>query len=327
MAADVAQRDEWGSKGAFPLDGAGEQAQRLSVWPTLPELAAWQDTRDTVHLWTQVVGKIRLALAPMLNHWWQVPLYVSSRGLTTSLMHSAGRGVEIEFDFVDHALVARTSDGGRRRVELVPRSVADFYAATMSAMGDLGVRVDVLARPVEIPGPTIPFDQDAEHRSYDPDAIHRFWLALVQAHRVLSRFRARFVGKASPVHFFWGAFDLATSRFSGRRAPTHPGGVPNCPDWVQQEAYSHEVSSCGFWPGFGEGAFYAYAYPTPAGFADWDVGPGASYDHDLGEFLLPYTAVRTGGNPDAVLLEFLQRTYEAAAKLGGWDRVALETRQ
>ena len=307
--------------------GGKRQHLQQGVWPALAEVAAWEDTRDTVRLWTQVVGKVRLALAPMLNHWWQVPLYVSAHGLTTSLMHAAGRGLEIEFDFVGHVLVVRTSDGGERRVELAPRSVADFYAATMAALGDLGVRVDIVARPVELPQ-AIPFAEDTVHCSYDPDAVHRFWLALVQAHRVFSQFRAGFIGKASPVHFFWGAFDLAASRFSGRRAPAHPGGVPNCPDWVQQVAYSHEVSSCGFWPGGGgEGAFYAYAYPEPAGFADWDVGAtGASYARGLGEFLLPYTAVRTAGDPDAVLLEFLQSTYEAAAELGGWDRATLEAR-
>jgi hypothetical protein len=262
---------------------------------------------------------------PMINHWWQVPLYVSARGLTTSLMHAGDRGLEVEFDFVEHVLDLRTTDGERRQVALEPRSVASFYAATMAALDELGVLVHVLARPSEV-AVAIPFDQDEVHRSYDADAAHRFWLALVQVHRVLLEFRARFIGKVSPVHFFWGGADLCTTRFSGRAAPKHPGGVPNCPDWVQELAYSHEVSSCGYWPGVGEdGSFYAYAYPEPAGFGEWPVEPAAaSYDGDLGEFLLPYTAVRTASDPDAALLAFLQTTYEAAAELAGWDRAALE---
>ncbi len=295
-----------------------------SAWPELT-LATWEDTRDTLHLWTQVVGKIRLALEPMVNHWWQVPLYVSARGLTTSLMHAAGRGLEIEFDFIDHVLAIRTSSAEVRRLPLEPRSVAGFYDATMAALRDLGMPVSILARPVEVPE-ALPFADDEVHRSYDAAAAHRFWLALVQAHRVMHRFRARFAGKASPVHFFWGAFDLAASRFSGRVAPRHPGGVPNCADWVQQLAYSHEVSSCGFWPGgSAEGSFYAYAYPAPDGFARWDVQPHeAFFDEGLGEFLLPYAAVRTAQDPDAVLLTFLQSTYEAGAELGRWDRPGLE---
>lgn len=297
---------------------------RLEVWPELT-LSAWEDTRDTLHLWTQVVGKVRLALEPMTNHWWQVPLYVSARGLTTSLMHDGGRGLEIEFDFVDHVLSVRASDGHLDAVLLEPRSVADFYEATMRALEALGVHVSLLARPVELIE-AIPFPEDEKHCSYDPAAAHRFWLALLQAHRVMSQFRARFVGKASPVHFFWGAADLATTRFSGRPAPKHRGGVPNCADWIMEMAYSHEVSSCGFWPGGStEGSFYSYAYPEPAGFADWPLEiAGASYDSSLGEFLLPYSTVRTAEDPDAVLLGFFQSTYEAAAELGGWDRAALE---
>jgi hypothetical protein len=260
----------------------------------------------------------------MINHWWQVPLYVSARGLTTSLMPTGGRGLEIEFDFVDHVLDLRTTDGERRQVALEPRSVASFYAATMAALEELGVRVHFLARPSEV-AEAIPFEEDEVHKSYDADAAHRFWLALVQVHRVLLGFRARFIGKASPVHFFWGGADLCTTRFSGRPAPQHPGGVPNCPDWVQELAYSHEVSSCGYWPGGEEGAFYAYAYPEPDAFADWPVEPAAAfYDHDLGEFLLPYAAVRTAPDPDAALLAFLQTTYEAAAELARWDRAGLE---
>lgn len=295
-----------------------------TMWPDLT-LSRWRDTRDTLHLWTQVVGKVRLGLNPMINHWWQVPLYVSARGLTTSLMHAGDRGLEIEFDFVDHALDLRTTDGARRQVPLEPRSVASFYRATMTALDDIGVQVRVFPQPSEIVE-AIPFGEDELHRSYDPDAARRFWLALVQVHEVLLRFRAGFIGKASPVHFFWGGADLCTTRFSGRPAPRHPGGVPNCPDWVQELAYSHEVSSCGYWPGGGdEGAFYAYAYPEPLGFAGWPVEPAdAFYDADLGEFLLPYTVVRTASDPAATLLSFFRTTYEAAADLGGWDRAALE---
>jgi hypothetical protein len=294
------------------------------LWPELT-ISAWEDTRDTFHMWTQIVGKIRLALEPMVNHWWQVPLYVSARGLTTSLMHTGGRGLEIEFDLVDHVLDCRTSDGRSAQVRLEPRSVASFYTATVDALGELGVQVRILARPVEVVE-AIPFAEDERHRSYDAEAVHRFWLALVQVHRVMRRFRAGFVGKVSPVHFFWGGPDLAVTRFSGRRAPKHRGGVPNCPDWVQELAYSHEVSSCGFWPaGSPEGSFYSYAYPEPDGFADWPVTPDtASYDETAGEFLLPYAAVRTADDPDEYLLSFFQSTYEAAAELAGWDRAALE---
>ena len=296
------------------------------AWPDLT-LAKWEDTRDTLHLWTQVVGKVRMALNPMINHWWQVPLYVSARGLTTSLMHTAGRGLDIEFDFVDNVLTVRTTDGALRRVPLEPRSVASFYAATMGALDELGLQVKVFPRPSEVVE-AIAFDEDEVHRSYDPDAARRFWLALVQANRLMLQFRARFIGKASPVHFFWGGADLATTRFSGRPAPKHPGGVPNCPDWVQELAYSHEVSSCGFWPGGGdEGMFYAYAYPEPDGFGAWPVEPAeAFYAGDAGEFLLPYTAVRTAADPDTMLLSFFQSTYEAAAVLGAWDRDALEAK-
>jgi hypothetical protein len=303
---------------------AATDTGRSAAWPNLT-LTPWDDTRDTLHLWTQIVGKVRLRLTPMINHWWQVPLYVSSRGLTTSLMHAGARGVEIEFDFVDHVLDLRTTDGGRRRVALEPRSVASFYAATMAALDGLGVAVRLFARPSEVVD-AIPFDQDELHRTYDADAAHRFWLVLVQAHRVMVQFRAGFIGKASPVHFFWGGADLATTRFSGRHAPKHPGGVPNCPDWVQELAYSHEVSSCGYWPsGSDEGSFYAYAYPQPDGFPDWHVEPaGAYYDDKLGEFLLPYAAVRTAPDPDAALLSFFQTSYEAAAELAAWDRASLE---
>ena len=295
-----------------------------AAWPELT-LTAWQDTRDTVHLWTQVVGKIRMALEPMLNHWWQVPLYVSGRGLTTSLMHAGDKGLEMEFDFVDHVLHIRTTRGELRQIVLKPQSVADFYAATLIALLEVGVSVPMLARPVEIPE-AIPFAEDRVHVDYDAAATGRFWQALVHADRVMKQFRAGFVGKVSPVHFFWGGFDLAVTRFSGRRAPKHPGGVPNCPDWVMELAYSHEVSSCGFWPGGSEeGSFYSYAYPEPPGFAGAPLTlDAAHYDPALGEFILPYTAVRTAEDPDTTLLAFLRTTYEAAAELGQWDRGALE---
>jgi hypothetical protein len=298
-------------------------ADNHGIWPDLT-LSRWEGTRDTLHMWIQIVGKVRLGLMPMINHWWQVPLYVSSRGLTTSLMPDGDRGLEIEFDFVDHVLGIRTTDGQHRHIALQPQSVAAFFAATKAALDEFGVDVHVYPKPSEVVV-AIPFDEDEVHHSYDPDSAHRFWLALVQMHRVMLQFRARFIGKVSPVHFFWGGPDLCTTRFSGRRAPKHGGGVPNCPDWVQEMAYSHEVSSCGFWPGGSdEGSFYAYAYPQPDGFAEWPVPPPAYFDTALGEFLLPYTAVRTAADPDALLLSFLQSTYEAAADLAAWDRPSLE---
>jgi len=294
------------------------------IWPELT-VSSWEDTRDTLLLFTQIVGKIRLALEPMVNHWWQVPLYVSARGLTTSLMHYGDIGLEAEFDFQKHVVEFRSSRGEDRHVKLEPRSVASFYAATTTALDELGVRVDMMARPVEVPV-SIPFAEDKLHRAYDSAAIHRFWLALVQSHRVFATFRGRFIGKTSPVHYFWGAGDLAVTRFSGRRAPKHPGGAPNCADWVMELAYSHEVSSCGFWPGGSEeGSFYAYAYPEPEGFPEWRIEPKAAYyDPSLREFILPYKEVRLADDPDALLLSFLQSTYEAAAELAGWDRQALE---
>jgi hypothetical protein len=292
-------------------------------WPELT-IADWSDTRDTLHLWTQIVGKIRLGLEPMLNHWWQVTLYVSARGLTTGLMPTDGRGLDIEFDFTDHLLRLRTSDGGSAQVALVPQTTAAFYAGVRAALDEVGVSVPIYPHPAEV-AEAIPFDQDEVHRSYDAEAAHRFWLALVQADRVMHRFRAGFIGKASPVHLFWGAPDLAVTRFSGRRAPKHPGGVPNCPDWVQELAYSHEVHSCGFWPGGEEGLFYAYAYPQPEGFAEWPIAPEAAYyDLAMGEFILPYGAVRQATNPDMLLMQFFESSYEAAANLGHWDRANLE---
>jgi Family of unknown function (DUF5996) len=295
-----------------------------SDWPKL-DLPESQETLEALHLWTQIVGKVRLELEPMVNHWWQVPLYVSARGLTTSLMHADGLGLEMEFDFIDHQLDLRTTDGGSRRVALAPGSVAAFYAETMAALADLGVRVRIWPFPNELPS-EVSFTEDTRVRPYDADAVHRLWLALVQMARVMYVFRGRFQGKVSPVHFFWGADDLAVSRFSGRTAPRHRGGVVNCPDWVQQMAYSHELSSCGYWPGGSdEGTFYSYAYPEPSGFAERPVEPAAaSYDTTLGEFVLPYTAVREAADPDAALLAFFQSTYAAAADLAGWDRAALE---
>lgn len=294
-------------------------------WPSLP-VVEWQGTRDTLHLYTQVVGKVRMTNEVTTNHWWNVPLYVTARGLTTSLVpHPTGPSFEIDFDFVAHRLEIVTVDGETRALPLRPRPVAEFYAEVMALLAELGVPTTIWPVPVEIEG-AIPFPDDRAHAAYDAEQVRRFWLALIEITRVLTAFRSRFVGKASPVHLFWGALDLATTRFSGRTAPPHPGGAPNCGPHVMLEAYSHEVSSCGYWPGGGaEGAFYSYAYPEPPGFRDVRVAPaGASYDEQLGEFVLPYELVRTADDPDRVLLEFLQATYEAAATTAGWDRAALE---
>ncbi len=293
-------------------------------WPSL-RVDDWAATRDTLHMWTQIVGKVRLAKAPMVNHWWQVPLYVTPRGLTTSAVPDGPTTFEIEFDFCVHELHIDLEGGERRTVKLEPKPVARFYAETMAALRDLGIDASILPVPVEVPR-AIPFEDDEEHASYDPEHAQLFWRQLIQADRVMNAFRSRFIGKVSPVHFFWGAMDLAVTRFSGRPAPRHPGGAPNVGDWVMVEGYSHELSSCGFWPGGGEeGAFYAYAYPEPDGFSGHRVAPAeAFYSDDAGQFLLPYEAVRGASDPDAVLLEFLQTTYEAAATHGGWDRDALE---
>jgi hypothetical protein len=273
-----------------------------------------------------VVGKIRLAQTPMANHWWQVPLYVTCRGLTTSPIPHGTCSFQVDFDFVEHRLRIDASDGRRESFALAPCAVADFHREVMGRLGALGLEVRIWTMPVEIPDP-IPFEQDRTHAAYDPEAAHRFWRALVEADRVLKAFRARFLGKGSPVHFFWGSFDLAVTRFSGRPAPPHPPS-PYVADFVTQEAYSHEVSSCGFWPGnggFGRPAFYAYAYPQPPRFADAPLRPAAAfYSAELGEFILPYDEVRLAPAPDDFLLEFLQSTYEAAADLAGWDRTALE---
>jgi hypothetical protein len=273
-----------------------------------------------------VVGKVRLACTPVVSHWWNAPLYITASGLTTSLMpHRPGRGFQIDLDLIDHHLVITTTGAARRARPLGPESVADFYADLMRLLADLDVPVSIWAMPVEIEG-AIPFDQDHEHTSYDAAQVQRFWRTLVESQRVFELFRHRYVGKMSPVHLFWGALDLASSRFSGRRAPLHHGGAANCGPHVMHEAYSHEVSSCGYWPGpTGEGAYYAYAYPEPDGFRDAEVLPsGAGYDSDLGEFTLAYDAVRRSPDPDATLLQFLQSTYGAAAALGGWERSLLE---
>ena len=296
------------------------------AWPALP-LEAWADTCATLHLWMQIAGKIRLAQSPWMNHGWHATLYPTATGLTTSLIPYRARAFQIDFDFLAHRLTVQSSDGGRAALALEPQSVATFYMRLMEEMRTLDLDVHIHGRPNEI-ADAIRFDQDETHRTYDPEYANRFWRVLVQAHRVLSEFRARFIGKCSPVHLFWGAPDLAVTRFSGRRAPQHPGGIPNLPDWVTRDAYSHEVSSCGFWPGGGpirHAAFYAYAYPEPAGFDKAPIKPGeAFFSTDLREFILPYDAVRQSASPDDTLLDFLQTTYEAAADLGTWDRHSLE---
>jgi hypothetical protein len=292
------------------------------LWPPLP-LDEWQETRDTLHMWTQIVGKIRLAQTPLINHWWNVPLYVTSRGLTTSAMPwKNGISFQIDFDFIDHQLVIATGDGRVRTIPLAPSSVADFYGNVMEALAWLGIHVKIWTMPVEIENP-VRFTEDTKHASYDRDAAQRFWRILVQAASVMQEFRSRFIGKCSPIHFFWGSFDLAVSRFSGRLAPERPGA-----DRITREAYSHEVSSAGFWPGGGamrEPVFYSYTTPEPAGFREAEVRPTAAfYSTDFSEFLLPYDAVRTSADPNAALLEFLQSTYEAGASRANWDRAALE---
>lgn len=303
---------------ARPIDHSRDE-----VWPALP-LAVWQDTYQTLHMWTQIVGKARLALSPPVNHWWAVTLYVTPRGLTTSSIPYGTHTFEAAFDFIEHALWIRTSDGTSRRMALYPRSVADFYREFMASLRALGIDVTINPLPQEVANP-IRCDEDHEHCSYDAVSATHWWRIMLQSDRVLQQFRARFVGKCSPVHFFWGACDLAVSRFSGRLAPARPGA-----DRITREAYSHEVSSCGFWPGtpggpIQEPAYYSYMVPEPADFPEAAILPAAaSYNRDLGEFILPYEAVRTADNPDATLLDFAQSTYEAGANLAGWDRAALE---
>ena len=293
-----------------------------SAWPEL-RFAEWRDSGATLQLWTQIVGKLRLALSPWLNHGWQVPLYVSARGLGSSAMHAGnGRLLEVEFDLVDHRLVIRSSDAAERGFALAPMSVAAFYRRFMAELATLGIHVAINQRPNEVADP-IPFPDDETHAAYDPAAVHALWRALAQCDRVFRHFRSGFLGKASPVHLFWGAFDLAVTRFSGRPAPLHPGGIPGLPDVVTREAYSHEVSSAGFWPGsdnYRQAAFYSYAYPSPAGFDTASIQPaGAFWAKELGEWLLPYEAVRSAADPDTALLQFLQSTWRAAADLGRWD--------
>jgi hypothetical protein len=300
-------------------------ARESDAWPVL-SYEAWRETVATLHLWTQVVGKVRLGLAPWVNHSWQVPLYVSARGLTTSPMPFAGEILELEFDFVHHRLLARTSRAEERSFALEPQTVADFYARILALLRELGVPVEINDRPVELVNP-IRFAEDHTHRSYDADAVWRFWRVLTKTDIVLTRFRSGFIGKVSPVHFFWGSFDLAVTRFSGRLAPRHPGGIPGLSDEVTREAYSHEVSSAGFWPGndaFPRAAFYSYAYPEPAGFSGHAVTAGGYYDKAVGEFILPYEQMRQAADPEATLLDFLTRTYVAAADAAHWDRASLE---
>jgi hypothetical protein len=301
-----------------------ERPDDTAEWPILP-VAQWQPTRDTLHLWTQIIGKIRLANSPLVNHWWNVPLYVTSRGLTTSLIpHNSGRNFQIDFDFQAHQLQITTSDGQLRSLSLEPRTVTDFYNRVLNHLNDLGLTTRIWPIPVEIEN-AIPFDKDDTHASYDRDHVQRYWRTLVQIDRVMHEFRSRFLGKASPIHLWWGALDLATSRFSGRPAPPHPGRAPNLGPHVMLEAYSHEVSSCGYWPDGDQGLFYSYIYPEPDGFRDAPVQPdGAYYSEELGEFVLPYERVRESGNPENLLLDFLQTTYEAAAEHAGWQRSTLE---
>jgi Family of unknown function (DUF5996) len=288
--------------------------------PALP-FESWKDTLATLHMWTQMVGKVRLQLCPLVNHWWNVTFYVTARGMTTLVMPYEDRGLEIRFDFVDHQLILETSDRRTRILSLKPQSVAEFYASFMAALADLGLNIKIWPTPVEIPDPT-PFEKDHTHASYDAEAVHRFWLILTWVDEVFKKFRTSFIGKVSPVHFFWGSFDHAVTRFSGRTAPERPGA-----DRLTREAYSHEVSSAGFWCGGGDikgPAFYSYAVPEPAGFAEQHVGPAAFYHPQLKEYVLLYDDVRTAASPRAALMEFLQTTYDAAATLAKWDRKALE---
>jgi hypothetical protein len=295
------------------------------TWPALP-YPGWRDSLATLHLWTQIVGKVRLALTPWVNHSWQVPLYVTARGLATSPIPSRAEIFEMEFDFIEHRLRVRASWGGERTLALEPQTVSDFHRRIVDLLDDMGIVVRIGEMPNEIANP-VAFPEDRVHASYDADAAHAFWRVLIQADRLFKVFRSGFLGKASPVHFFWGSFDLAVTRFSGRAAPPHPGAVPGLPDTVAREAYSHEVSSAGFWPGndaFPQAAFYSYAYPEPQGMRAARVPSGAYFEPSLGEFILPYDAVRTAQDPDALLLEFLSSTYAAAADAGRWDRAALE---
>src|SRR5436190_3564564 len=297
-----------------------------ATWPPIP-YEEWKATLATLHLWTQIVGKLRLVQTPWVNHSWHVPLYVTARGLTTSPVPYEGRSFDVNFDFIDHKLYISTSDGGIGRMELRPQPVADFYRELMEKLRALDIEIKINTTPSEV-ADGIPFEKDTVHASYDADQANAFFRALSFADLVFKEFRARFIGKCSPVHFFWGSFDLAVTRFSGRTAPPHPGGVPGLPDSVAREAYSHEVSSAGFWPGGGAidyPAFYSYAYPAPQGFAEAKIGPAeAFFSRELGEFILPYDVVRTAQDPEQTLMAFLQSTYAATADLAKWDRAALE---
>jgi hypothetical protein len=309
----------------MPLTDRNTPTRPIDVWPALPQ-AAWSDTCATLQLWMQIVGKIRLELTPAINHTWNVTLYPSVRGLTTAPMPHGARMLQIDFDFIDHVLLLQTSDGDRRTIPLKPMTVAAFYQQVMTTLDELHTPVRIWHMPVEIADP-IPFEQDQTHQTYDPEYAHRFWHILLQTTRVFAVFRARFTGKASPIHLFWGALDLACTRFSGRPAPEHPS-MAGLPDRVTRDAYSHEVSSCGFWPGAPgvEPLFYSYAYPEPPGYAQTTIAPAqARFDTTLGEFVLPYEDMRQSADPDATLLQFLQSTYEAAANCANWDRAALET--
>jgi hypothetical protein len=295
-------------------------------WPDIP-YEPWKDSCATLQLWTQIIGKYRLARTPWVNHSWHATFYVTSRGLTTSLIPADVRNVQFEFDFVNHQLVGTLDDGSRESFALVPMTVAEFYERFLTLTDQLAIRTEIHGSPNEVADP-IPFEKDTIHGSYDAEAVNRFWRALVRADRVLKNFRTGFLGKVSPVHLFWGSFDLAVTRFSGRSAPLHPGGIPGLPDAVTREAYSHEVSSAGFWPGGGPvdyPAFYSYAYPAPEGFSTARVMPGeAFFDEKAGEFILPYSAVRNASDPESALLGFLESTYDAAARLADWDRASLD---
>ena len=296
-------------------------------WPELPLPDDWAETFSTLHMWLQIIGKIRLARSPWANHSWGSALYLTATGFTTSPMFNGTDTFEIALDFVNHELRIMKSDGQRREMRLEPMAVADFHRRLFALLEEIGIRVSIFTRPVEV-AQALRFEDDRQHASYDAAIANRVWRAFAHADRVFKVFRAEYIGKSSPSHFFWGAFDLAVTRFSGRTAPLHPGGAPNCADWVMQEAYSHELASAGFWPGagFGEAAFYAYAWPEPPGYSSCKVAPDAAHYSDaLKEFILPYEAVRTADNPDETLLAFLHATYEAAAELGKWNRGALES--
>ncbi len=294
---------------------------KTQAWPALP-IAEWQPTRDTLHMWAQIVGKIRMELTPAVNHWWHVPLYIGARGLTTSAIPYAGRAFEMTFDFIDHQLKIATSDGQKRSIDLVPQTVADFYTKVMRAMEELGLPCRIWTMPVEVPSP-IPFDKDTTHAAYDREYVERFWRILLSIQPVFLEFRGRFLGKSSPLHFFWGSFDLALTRFSGKKAPVRDGA-----DVITKEAYSHEVISAGWWTGTGSlvgPAFYAYAAPAPNGYyQSADVKKPAFYSDEFQEYILLYDDVRMADDPERVLMDFLQQTYEAGAKLGEWDRASLE---